>query len=79
MNTDTKRIQTACIGITAATKAITANPTLIDHQDKFKVAEALEMATPICGQGAEPTADEVTIAIVQQAQAKLDSVLEKIQ
>lgn len=78
IQTDTQRIQASCVGITTAVQALTLNKDKLSNHQIEVIEEALDIASPICGEGPEPTADGVKVAAIQAVQQRLQDLAMEI-
>lgn len=71
INTDSQRIQVACAGITSAVQVLTLHKDKMTDGQIETTVRALDLATPVCGQGPEPTTDTIKLAAIEAVQMEL--------
>lgn len=78
-NTQTKQVQAACASATAVINVLADHAGSLSDGQKTATLEAISVITPVCGQGAAPTYDTVTLAAVNAALAKLTTIKGELQ
>lgn len=71
INTDSQRIQVACAGITSAVQVLTLHKDKMTDGQIETTVRALDLSTPVCGQGPVPTTDTIKLAAIEAVQMEL--------
>lgn len=77
-DTGSKRITASCASATAAVNIINDNFDKLSDKAISRVSYALDVVTPICGQGEKPTVDKAKKVLLDTAVQTLLQVKEQI-
>lgn len=78
IQSDTQRIQTACVGVTTAVQTLTLHVDRLSTDQIAVIEKSLDVVTPICGEGGPPTSDTITLAAIQAVQNELTQLAQEV-